>query len=183
MKYFLIILICYYPLLTFGQKKTNANFDIEGDHFRLTLSIDTSALKGGNSNLILSRNGKRILTDSIFCSTVGIKFRDMNNDGIKDLLIFQSSGARANDTYNCFLYRKTTKDFVKVIGFEKWANLRATEIPGILVSEELTGIRYFYFLKLSRAGKLIDLKITEKDNDLDDSAYTNGIKKVRELSK
>lgn len=76
----------------------------------------------------------------------------MNGDGFNDLLVFQSAGARANETYNLFLFRKKTNDFVRVEYYDQWPNLYKTKIKGVLAATVLSGVVHYRFFRLTDAG-------------------------------
>jgi hypothetical protein len=132
-----------------------------------------------NTKVTLFKNAKLVLLDSIFSSPLLIAFRDMNTDGTKDILVFQSSGARANDTYNLYLLRKKDNAYIRVKGFEDWPNLQTTKVRNILVSMALTGTVHYHFLRLSDTGELIDLGIEEQDKELDGKGYFRGLTRVK----
>jgi hypothetical protein len=133
-----------------------------------------------NTELILCRNNKEIFADSISINNGYFKhiFNDMNSDGHDDILIYQGSGARANETYNLYLYQSKSNDYKKVIGFNESPNFLKTDVKGIITSMILTAnVDYeFYFLKDN--AELIDLKIRITDEKLDGIKFRKAIKKA-----
>jgi hypothetical protein len=107
----------------------------------------------------------------------------MNSDNFTDLLVYQESGARSNETFNLFIFRPTNLDYKRVKGFEEWPNLNKTELKGILAACILSGTVEYKFFKLSDEGKFIDLDISVTDSLLDGKAYENELLKVKELIK
>ncbi|UBM59982.1 hypothetical protein LAG90_04875 [Marinilongibacter aquaticus] len=107
----------------------------------------------------------------------------MNSDNLIDLLIYQSSGARANETFNLFLYRPTSMNYLKVEGFNDWPNMHSTKIPGVVASYILKGVNEYKFFEINSWGELTDLNISEADSYLDGKAYNKGLDKVRRLKK
>jgi len=110
-----------------------------------------------------------------------MELADMNDDGFDDLLLYQGAGARANETYNLFLYIKEKNTYQKVQRYAEWPNLRKTGIRGVLAATILTGTVEYRFFELDRSGKLTDLGITVEDRSFDGKGYQKGLKKVRRL--
>lgn len=74
------------------------------------------------------RTGKRYVLywkEHLFMHVVNdnFKYEDYNNDGVKDLLLFTTTGSRgSNEHYNLYLINPKTKMLSKVSGFEEITN-------------------------------------------------------------
>ncbi|SMP22293.1 hypothetical protein SAMN06265367_103428 [Algoriphagus winogradskyi] len=134
-----------------------------------------------NTEIILFRNGQEIIKDSIsiYNGYFENRFEDMNSDGFNDILIYQGSGARANETYNLYIYQANTNDFKKVIAFNEYPNISPTDEKGVLVSMILTGVVDYKFFFLKDNGELIDLRITVIDENRDGKEYEKGLKEAK----
>lgn len=176
-----LIIAALFPLPGFGQHSLDTTWRLTRLHFfRMTLQThDTDADK--NTRITLYREKTVVLTDSIYCSGLSVRFDDMNRDGYKDVLVYEGSGARANERYHLFLYLPQQNTFKKVIGFNEWPNISVTDIKGVLVATVLTGTVDYHFFRVTGSGKLMDLGISETDWKLDGSAYDVGLTKVRKL--
>jgi hypothetical protein len=158
----------------------DSTWNVNKQKFRITLELNENAsLK--NTKVTLYRDKTELLTDSIFCSYLYVEFKDINTDGFKDVLVYQSSGARANETFNLFLYIPRENKFKKVDGFNDWPNLNTTELKGILVATILTGTVEYRFFRITDSAKLKDLGIFEEDLKLDGKSYKKGIGRVKKL--
>ena len=169
--------------LCFAQAKVDTSWRENGYRYRLVLEVVEDAAYDLNAKVTLFRDNEPLLSDSIFCTSLYMEFMDMNSDGFNDLLVFQSAGARANETYNLFLFRKKTNDFVRVEGYKDWPNLYKTKIKGVLAATVLSGVVHYHFFRLTDAGELIDLDILEEDKDLDGKEFNKGLKRVQQRLK
>ncbi|TPE40651.1 XAC2610-related protein [Pontibacter mangrovi] len=151
-----------------------------GQHtYRLTLELDENSNKDLNTSMTLFRDDEPILKDSVWSSMLEIEFRDIDRDGFHDLLVYQGSGARANETYNLFLFREENNSFQKVAGFNEWPNINTTEVKGVIAACILTGVAEYRFFKLNDSGELIDLNISVIDSLLNGKAYKRGLRKAK----
>jgi hypothetical protein len=167
----------------FSQAASDTVFKIN-KHFKIRLQVNESSTTSNNAKLTILRDGKFLRADSLFCFTIDIKLGDMNQDGFKDLLIFESTGGRGgNGYYNLFLFCKQKNDFVKVNNFHDWPNVETTKAKGILVSTGLSANTYFHFLKLTDSGRLIDLNIEQEDKDGEGKSYEIGFLKAKRRAK
>jgi hypothetical protein len=176
-----LLVFLFGSLCSAQELKLDSTWTITDQKFRITLKQNEESNPPINTNLILSRNNELLLSDSLWCSRLYIELQDMNDDGYDDLLVYQGSGARANETYNLFLYRKEKEDFQKVQSFNEWPNLRKTELKGILAATILTGIVEYRFFEIDSSGTLIDLGILVEDDAYDGKGYKKGLKQVKKL--
>lgn len=182
MKILFTTLITTIVSTTFAQTTSlDSTFEINGTPFMVVINQDQELYEPINSSLTIYKDGKIILTDSIFTTLIEVYLKDINLDGFQDLWIFQSTGARANETYNLYLYTESTAEFKKLVGFNDWPNVDTTSIRGVLSSTILMGCVSYHFIKLTNAGILIDLEIEETDCELNGSGYDLGLLKVKQL--
>ncbi len=104
-------------------------------------------------------NQKKVIIrrDSLYCMNDDIDFMDFNNDGVKDLLVFHSTGARANPTYYLYLIDNKNLQLIPVLHFEDLPNPYLDSPANIIVSVGLAGSNYYSFYRLSKTNKLITL--------------------------
>jgi hypothetical protein len=168
---------------SFSQDTLDSTWKMENNKFRVVLEKDINDSDALKTNLSIYKDNHLLLTDTLLCCDLEIDLSDIDGDGHNDLRIFQCSGARANDTYNLFLFQKSESSFKKVKGFEDWPNLTPTKIKGILASTILIGSVEYRFFKIENSGELIDLNISEEDYNLDGKEYHKGLRKVKKLLK
>jgi hypothetical protein len=173
----------------FGQKDINSlKWAVKDLNFELKVYSDYQMdVARPNTEIVLFREMVEVLRDSIsiFHGDFNNRFEDMNSDGFEDVLIYQGSGARANETYNLFLFQPDTDEYKKVAGFNKTPNVSKTDHKGLLVSMVLTAMLDYEFFYLKDNGELIDLEIRVTDEDLDGAEYEMGVieakKKLRKM--
>lgn len=101
-----------------------------------------------------------------------ISYEDYNGDGVKDILIFENTGARGgNSFYNLFLVNPKNYTITKVDGFNKICNPEFNKKHQVIVGYGLSGENYFSIYRIGKSNKTYqigkDFKETE-DLDLDD---------------
>jgi hypothetical protein len=132
-------------------------------NYKLTLHVFS---EGGydeskkNATLTLTKSinsqNKIIFTDSLNCMYPWIQFKDFNNDGIKDILVFNTSSARSNWTHYLFLVNNKTKRLIFVKGFNKLLNPEVNKRTGVITSAALYGGSVYYsFYKINKDERLI----------------------------
>ncbi len=153
--------------------KNDAEFKLE---IRAKYGIETS---NKNTEFRLYRNNIMILKDSILTTRIAKLFRDMNSDGNEDILIYERSGVRANETYNLYLYQPNSNDYKKVSEFNEIPNINTTDNKGILCSMILAGNVSYQFYFLTNDAELIDLNLRVTDENLDGKEYKEGLIKAQ----
>ena len=94
------------------------------------------------TSIVLSENNRVIYSDSVYSTSFDFELKDLDNDGHKDLMLFHSSGGRANPTYYLYLIKSNERVISKVDGFELLPN---PELDGdIITSTALAGGSYVY---------------------------------------
>lgn len=109
---------------------------------------------------------KTILIDSLFCMRPWITFRDFNNDGVDDVLVFHTSSARSNRSHYLYLVDKKARKLTFVKGFTELLNPEVNKQTGVITSSALYGDKVsftFYRVKpngvLVKAGRSYEEKI------------------------
>jgi len=82
--------------------------------------LDTSACLNGVFQFICMKGAspKVLLQDTIYSSSRYVKFQDFNQDGIKDILVQNSSDSRSNWTYYLYLVDPDRDKLTRVKGFD-----------------------------------------------------------------
>ena len=94
-----------------------------------------------NAQFVFTKQGKIVFKDSLSCMFTDIRFEDFNNDGIKDVLVFHYTGARANPTYYLYLVINKSHNLIRVKGFENLPNPSLDTKLNIITSVGLSGGR------------------------------------------
>ncbi len=168
-----------------SQKKIDSTlFGNKSYHFSLEIfapvNFDESKFNSVFTFYKFSHHKKIIIRrDSLYCMNYLIDYADINNDKIKDLLIFHSIGARANPTYYLYLIDRKKLQLIKVPKFEELPNPYLDTSCNIIVSLGLAGSNYYSFYKLSKTNKLIMLLKDVEENPKDSSQYENIIKRLK----
>lgn len=125
-----------------------------------------------NANIYFGKSGKT--ADKIFWKenldmrhiTDNITYEDYNNDDIKDILIFEDTGARGgNSFYNLYLVNLKNHTLTKVKDFNKIVNPSYNKKYKVIVSYGLTGTNYYQLYRLNK--KYIPYKIGEHFDETD----------------
>ncbi len=151
----------YWGLTDFGQ--------YSGDKENATFTVYNST--GGHKKILLS--------DSLNCLDPMIMFDDFNNDKIKDLMIFHSTGGRANPTYYLYLVDPRNKTLTSIRGFEDIPNPSLDTAENIITGSALYSDKIFFtFYTINNENKLIDLKHGFEEELNDSLTYENAIKQI-----
>jgi hypothetical protein len=152
-------------------------------HFSLHI-FDTTASDKTKCNAVFTfykfTNQKKVILrrDSLYCMDNFTDFVDFNNDGVKDLLIFHSTGARANPTYYLYLLDKKNLQLTRVLHFEDIPNPYLDSPANIIVGVGLAGSNYYSFYRLSKTNKLITLIKDVEEDPKDSLQYEKIIKRL-----
>ncbi|WP_316845276.1 XAC2610-related protein [Pedobacter psychrodurus] len=143
-----------------------------------------------NANIYFGKSSKN--ADKIFWKenidmrqiTDNITYEDYNNDAIKDLLIFEDTGARGgNSFYNLYLINPKNHTLTKVKDFDKIVNPSYNKKYKIIVSYGLTGTNYYQLYRLDK--KLTPYEIGDSFEDTEnldlDKKITSILKKGNNL--
>lgn len=125
---------------------------------------------------INQNDSEELFVDALYCMSDEILFKDFNNDGLKDLLIFHSTGGRANPTYYLYLLDQNKHSVMRVSGFE---NLPNPDIDkGIITSIALAGTHYIYSFYMIENNKLTDMHTSFETDRNDTTQYFEIINKL-----
>lgn len=125
-----------------------------------------------HANIYFGKRG--VKTDKIFweeniemCQiTDNITYEDYTNDGVKDLLIFEGTGARGgNSFYNLYLVDPKNHTLTKVKDFNRIVNPSYNKKYKVIVGYGLTGTNYYQLYRLNK--KHIPYKIGKPFDDTD----------------
>ena len=98
--------------------------------------------------------------------THNITYEDYNNDGIKDLLIFEDTGARGgNSFYNLYLVNPKNHTLTKVKDFDKIVNPSYNKKHKVIVSYGLTGTNYYQLYRFGKKYKPYEIGKPFDDTD------------------
>ena len=158
--------------------------------YRLNIRMDSGDEAKGNAILTLKQiqNGKTLILtkDRIFSQNGGyVQFADFNNDGIKDILVFYSDGARANPRFHLYLINNKLHRLIPVKGFEELTNAEFDSKNNIITSLGLSGTDYYSFYRITSENKLINLghsfEVREAHYDEDgyEAKYDKAIKAIK----
>lgn len=143
---------------------TDSTVMVFGDtSYRLTLRLlepDSQNENNNNATLTLrqiAKGGEKILfVDSLYCMRPWITFRDFNNDGTDDVLVFHTSSARSNWSHHLYLVDKKARKLTFVKGFAKLPNPEVNAKTGVITSSALYGDKVSYaFYRIKPNGVLV----------------------------
>jgi len=140
------------------------------DDFKYNLRLhvfNTEASDENQPNAILTLSymgnfqDKIFLKDSLYCMKPWIQFKDFNQDGENDILIFNTSSARSNWTHYLYIVDKKKHKLIPVEGFSKLTNPDIIKESGLITSFSVFGntIVHSYY-KITKNYKLVK---TSKD--------------------
>ncbi|MGI8598016.1 MAG: hypothetical protein ACR2KB_02055 [Chitinophagaceae bacterium] len=177
----ILIVFLAFATSTFSQSRSDTTFSINGQNFSLTLVTHDPEQLPLNTILTIWHNGNEMFSDSVFSQNGYYEFLDINDDGFDDLLVYQSIGARANETFNLYLYRSDKKDLKKIINYNDWPNMQKTQFKGIVCATILTGSIQYKFFEITDNGDLIDLNVSVEEYKYDGRGYWKGIRKIKRI--
>jgi hypothetical protein len=127
---------------------------------------------------LIFKNKKVLFREKVtFCQPT-IELEDMNNDGVKDILILYESSARSNYHYHLYLVENKNKKLNRVKGFEELCN-PVLDNHNILVSTGRAGLTQFSFYRILKTNKLVNLGHAFEDDEQEDNGkYDNAIKRI-----
>lgn len=128
------------------------------DNYKLALHVfsltDDYGIAMPNATLTLKyfngKDVKTLLVDSLICMKPWIRFEDFNNDGVKDILVFNTTSARSNWTHYLYVVDSKSKSIHRVKGFEKLLNPHLDCGTNIISSIALYGKTYYSFYRIKK---------------------------------
>lgn len=132
-----------------------------------------------NYHLTITKNKKIIVEDSVYSKVGEIELKDFNGDGIKDILIQNSSDVRSNWTYFLYLYDRKNKNFTKIKDFETIKNPEYNKDYKLIESRVVSGRDYIKFYKI-QGNTITDLDeiVYDEHSDADDNGYQKALEKL-----
>jgi len=150
--------------------------------YQLTLHFFNEEIKDeevNNTIITFQRmdHGKSVILfrDSLFCMYPEISLQDFNNDGINDIMIFYSTGARANLTYHLYITNPKNHTLNRVNDFEKLTNPALDRENNIIVSVGLAGSNYYSFYRITSKYKLLNLGHSFEETRSDTTQFERAI--------
>lgn len=143
-------------------------------NFILTLTRcdnpDSDVNLRNNTSLKITRGNEELLTDRIMCAYLHVEFHDFNGDRVKDILVVNGTGARANTMYFLYIFDKQNDKFKRIKGFENIFN--PTYIPdyNMIESYVLSGVNYICYYKIQgdsifNPDLCVNDYLTDEDNE------------------
>jgi hypothetical protein len=113
-----------------------------------SISLDSDKEGVYNTSIVLAADNYPVYSDSVYSMSFDMQLKDFDNDDQKDLLIFHSSGGRANPTFHLYFLKPNDRRLIKLDGFEFLPN---PDLDGdIITSTALAGKSYIYkFYRIS----------------------------------
>jgi hypothetical protein len=132
-------------------------------NYKLTLHIfDPEVYEGDQKNATLTLTpstnafSRIIFIDSLFCMHPWIQFEDFNNDKVKDVLVFNFSGARSNWSHYLYLVDNKNHKLTFVKRFSNLLNPELNTSTGVITSTFLYGAYVSYsFFRINKKGILV----------------------------
>jgi hypothetical protein len=173
------------------EEDTSINLDstltpFSDKSYKLILHVfDTTShdVETKNTTVTFSRfqgeDVKRIFQDSFYCMSFLIDSQDYNNDNVKDVLFFYSTGARANPTYHLYLADTIKHKLTYINGFENLPNPDFDSAANIITSAALAGTDIIWsFYRINSKNKLINLGNGFTADFGDSIKYEQAIRKI-----
>lgn len=129
-----------------------------------------------NTNIYFGKIGAK--TDQVFWRDqvhmqivkFNIKYEDFNNDGLKDLMLFQTTGSRgSNELYNLYLLNSQHKTLTKILGFDQIPNPSYNEKHKVIVGYGYSGTNNYsiYRIKNNKVYQIGESFVDDENLDLD----------------
>lgn len=147
-------------------------------------NIDWTGQKKNAVFILLKKEKKswQLLTKDSICSMMPfIHFEDFNGDHVKDVLVFNMTGARSNESYYLYLMQPGYTKPVRVKDFEHIYNPEYDTSEHIITSYTLSGQNYYSFYRIA-GNKVVDLGHSfsaELTGDGDSIHYERAIRAIR----
>lgn len=130
----------------------------------------------------VANNIALLLCDTLEFAFPNVELRDMNNDRIRDILINNSSSARSVWTQHLYLVDNKNHELKRVKNFEEVYDPSLDTTNNIISSVARYSCVHYYFYRITKDDKLINLGNDYEDcllNDSSDTMYSNAVKNIR----
>lgn len=153
------------------------------------ISLDTTMDSDFENKFIFLVNSQQgdqnseLFRDTIESTVHEVKFLDFNNDGVKDILIQNSSDARSNWTYYLYIVDKNNDLIRKIKGFELIKNPNYIAEYDLIDNVVMSGRNWTSFYKII-GDSIMDFEIViydgedENGNVTYDTEYKKAINKI-----
>lgn len=167
-----ILLILLFPILVFAQnkevKKVNCDLIYKEKGYSVSLEFDPKDQIFLNVLFTFSRkiNGKEKILhqEKLHSQFQNVEFIDFNGDGIKDILVENTSDVRSNLTYNLFIVDFKNQKLRKIEGFEEIKNPNYLEKYDLIDCLVMSGRNWTSFYKIE-GNKVKDFGYIRKDGE------------------
>ncbi len=150
---------------TSSEKTDTTIYPFSDTSYKLTVNQFNSDAKGHdkiNSTVTFKHLDRKSLqtlfVDSFYCMYPDIELHDFNNDRVKDILVFSSTGGRSNPTYHFYLVDSLTHKLTYIKGFENLPNPDFDSTNNIITSVALAGTENIWsFYRINSKNQLVNL--------------------------
>jgi hypothetical protein len=131
----ILSILCFLRITVYAQEPSKAavNDSVFKIYWDTTIQISVHIFnpqeeddRNNNAVLIQTKSGnggtKILFKDSIFIAALLYKVADMDGDGQKDLLVYNNSASKSNQSYHLYLVDQKTGMLLKVRRFERVLN-------------------------------------------------------------
>ena len=95
-----------------------------------------------------------------------VKHEDFNNDGIKDIMLFEGTGGRgSNEYYHLFLANEKNHTLTKVLGFNEITNPTYHEKHHVILGYGYAGANYYSIYRINKSNRVYKIGESFEDND------------------
>lgn len=170
----LTFIILVFPILVFSQNKevTRINCDsiFTKKGYSVSLEFDPKDQRTLNVLFTFSKkiNGKEkiIHQEKLHSQFQNVEFIDFNGDGIKDILVENTSDVRSNLSYHLFIVDLKNQKLRKIEGFEEIKNPNYLEKYDLIDCLVMSGRNWTSFYKIED-NKIKDFGYVIKDGEDD----------------
>ena len=137
-------------------------------------NLDTGENPTSENNTFIYFGKKGIYSDQtfwkehVFMNVIkeNVRFEDYNNDGVKDLALFSTTGARgSNEHYNLYLVNPKNHTLKKVIGFDEITNPGYDKKHRVIVGYGYAGENYYSLYRINSKNKVYEIGEGFEDNE------------------
>ena len=189
---FLVAILFIFPIHCFGQyeniEKINCDsiFNKKGYFATINYNAKDDNWDESRSNILFTFSqivdGKEVIihSEKLFSQFKNVEFIDFNGDGVKDILVENTSDVRSNLTYNLFLVNLKANKLVKIEGFNEIKNPNYIKKYDLIDCLVMSGRNWTSFYKIS-GNRVKDYGYTVKmgeDEDGKDYEYDKNYDRI-----
>ncbi|TDG35585.1 hypothetical protein EZJ43_13265 [Pedobacter changchengzhani] len=137
-------------------------------------NLDTGENTTSENNTFIYFGKKGTYSDQIFWKEhvfmnvikENVQFEDYNNDGVKDLALFSTTGGRgSNEYYKLYLVNPKNHTLKKVIGFDEITNPGYDKKHRVIVGYGYAGSNYYSLYRINSKNKVYEIGEGFEDNE------------------